>query len=190
MNNWYTKSEIMKISKKFKYSKADIKQIVQYSITGGAWFWSGYAMFALCFSVFGLDIISAKIISYTFGLIVNFLLERFWVFDSKSARKDLDQVTTKYVLLSLLNLAIDTSIVWSLAKMGISPFIGQFVSAGFFTVWNYIWYKLWVFKRISKPRPKRAASPTLKRPKVVKRKKSNVSGVAKSSKKGSYRAKR
>lgn len=180
----------MKNSKKFKYSKADIKQIVQYSITGGAWFWSGYAMFALCFGVLGLDIITAKIISYTFGLIVNFLLERFWVFESKSARKDLDQVTVKYVVLSLFNLLIDTSIVWGLSRAGVSPYIGQFASAGFFTVWNYVWYKLWVFARISKPRPKRAASPALKRPKVVKRKKSNVSKVVKTAKKGSRRAKR
>lgn len=171
-------------------NKKPIKEIIQYSITGGAWFWSGYAMFALCYSGLGLDIITAKIISYTFGLLVNFMLERFWVFDSKDSRKNLDQVTTKYVLLSLLNLAIDTSIVWSLSKAGVTPYIGQFVSAGFFTVWNYIWYKFWVFARVSKPLPRRAASPALKRPKVVKRKKHNVNNhPARKTTKGGRRGK-
>lgn len=165
-------------------NKHNIKQIVQYSITGGAWFWSGYAMFALCYSILGLDIVPSKIISYIFGLVINFILERFWVFDSKQARKNLDKVTFKYVLLSALNLVLDTLIVWSLSLQGITPYIGQFVSAGFFTVWNYVWYKLWVFARISKPRPKRPASPTLKRPKVVKRKKHNIS------KKGKARVKK
>lgn len=162
----------MKLTNNKKQS--NIKQIIQYSITGGAWFWSGYAMFALCYSLLGLDIVTSKIISYIFGLLVNFILERFWVFDSREARKHLDKVTAKYIVLSVFNLAIDTIIVWGLSKVGISPYIGQFVSAGFFTVWNYIWYKLWVFARISKPKPKRAASPTLKRPKAVKRKKHNV----------------
>lgn len=157
-----------------KKNRKDIKQIIQYSITGGAWFWSGYLMFALCFGVFNLGLVPAKIISYCFGLIVNFILERFWVFESRDARKNLDKVTIRYILLSAVNLVIDTLIVWSLSIRGVTPYIGQFVSAGFFTVWNYIWYKLWVFARASKPKPKRAASPTLRRPKNVKRKKHNV----------------
>jgi putative flippase GtrA len=155
-------------------NKKTLKEVIQYSITGGAWFWSGYAMFALCYSVLGLDIVPSKIISYVFGLNVNFLLERFWVFNDRRARKELDTVTSRYVILSLINLGIDTVIVWGLSKLGISPYIGQFVSAGFFTVWNYVWYKLWVFARGSHPTPKRAASPALKRPKSVKRKHNNV----------------
>lgn len=159
--------------KKSKYlsknNRRNLKQVIQYSITGGAWFWSGYAMFALCYSVFGLDIVPSKIISYVFGLIVNFVLERFWVFDSHDSRKNLDKVTGRYIVLSIINLAIDTVIVWSLNKVGISPYIGQFVSAGFFTIWNYLWYRLWVFARKSKPHPRRAASPALKRPRSVKR---------------------
>ena len=162
------------MKQKTKKNKQNIKQIIQYSITGGAWFWSGYAMFALCYSFFGLDIVSSKIISYVFGLVVNFLLERFWVFEDKDSRKNLDKVTLRYVLLSIINLGIDTFIVWGLSKVGISPYIGQFVSAGFFTVWNYVWYKLWVFARKTTPHPRRAASPTLKRPRVVKRKKLNT----------------
>lgn len=149
--------------------KKELKRMIQYAVTGGAWFWSGYAMFALCYSVFGLDIVPSKIISYLFGLLVNFILERFWVFDSRDSRKNLDKVTTKYVLLSAVNLAIDTAIVWGLSKVGISPYLGQFVSAGFFTVWNYLWYKLWVFAHKASPGPKRAAAPALRRPKQVRR---------------------
>ncbi len=158
-----------------KSNRRDIKQVIQYSITGGAWFWSGYAMFAVCYSFFGFDIVVSKVISYIFGLIVNFLLERFWVFDSRDARKDLDKITFKYIVLSTINLLIDTSIVWSLNRAGVTPYIGQFVSAGFFTVWNYIWYKMWVFARSAPPHPRRAASPTLRRPRVVKRSKANIS---------------
>lgn len=158
------------LSKRYMKKKKELKRIFEYLVTGGAWFWSGYAMFALCYSVFGLDIVPAKIISYSFGLAVNFILERFWVFDSKDARKSLDKVTTRYVLLSVVNLAIDTAIVWGLSRLGITPYIGQFISAGFFTVWNYAWYRLWVFARHASPKPRRAAAPALKRPRSVRRK--------------------
>lgn len=150
--------------------KHEARRILEYVVTGGAWFWSGYAMFALCYSVFNLDIVPAKIISYSFGLIVNFILERFWVFDSRDARRSLDKVTTRYILLSGVNLVIDTLIVWSLSRAGVTPYIGQFISAGFFTVWNYLWYKLWVFAHKDPPKPRRAAAPALRRPRAVRRK--------------------
>ncbi len=152
---------------KHKKNKSEIPMVIHYLITGGAWFWSGYGMFALLYGLLGMDVISAKIISYVFGLSVNFILERFWVFATKNASKDMDGVTTRYVLLSIVNLCIDTLIVWGLSRVGITPYIGQFVSAGFFTIWNYIWYKLWVFAQKTTPGPKRPAAPTLKRPKHV-----------------------
>lgn len=157
-----------------KKNKKPLKEVIQYAITGGAWFWSGYAMFALCYSVFGLDIVPSKIISYLFGLAINFILERLWVFNDRKARKELDTVTVRYVALSAVNLGIDTGIVWGLSKVGISPYIGQFVSAGFFTVWNYAWYKLWVFARGGAPTPKRAAAPAIRRPKTVRRRRTHA----------------
>jgi putative flippase GtrA len=51
----------------------------------------------------------------------------------------------KYTALTLVNLALDYAIIWGLKQIGISPYIGFFLSAGFFTVWNYVWYRLWVF---------------------------------------------
>jgi hypothetical protein len=40
---------------------------------------------------------------------------------------------------------IDYLIILGLKKIGISPYIGQFVSAGFFWGWNFFWYRFWVF---------------------------------------------
>ncbi len=159
----------MQKQKSSKHSQ--IKQLFEYAVTGGAWFWSGYAVFALCYGVLKLDIVASKIISYTIGLLVNFVLERFWVFDDTHERHELNKVTGRYIVLSVVNLGIDTAIVWGLNQVGITPYIGQFVSAGFFTVWNYVWYKLWVFARGKGPGPKRPAAPALNRPEVVKPKK-------------------
>jgi putative flippase GtrA len=149
-------------------NQKEITRIVEYVVTGGAWFWSGYAMFALCYSVVGLDIVSSKIISYIFGLMVNFTLQRFWVFADSSSPKDAGRIGGRYVILAAVNLGIDTGIVWLLNRMGITPYLGQFVSAAFFTVWNYVWYKLWVFTRGKRPGVRRQAAPVLHRPKHVR----------------------
>jgi putative flippase GtrA len=160
----------MKRKKAVKKSiQREFARIIEYVVTGGAWFWSGYAMFALLYSGFKWSIVPAKIAAYIFGLIVNFILERFWVFGDRQPRREIEKVTARYIVLSVLNLGIDTSIVYGLSKVGVSPYIGQFVSAGFFTVWNYIWYKLWVFTKKTSPRPKRAAAPALHRAKHIRR---------------------
>lgn len=151
-----------------KKSKSETNRFIEYMITGGAWFWSGYATFALLYSVLGLDIVPAKVISFIVGLTVNFLLERYWVFNGREARKQLDTVSIRYIIISMVNLGIDTAIVWGLNQYGISPYIGQFVSAGFFTIWNYFWYRLWVFAQKTPPR-RRAAAPALHRPRKVRR---------------------
>ena len=125
----------------------ELVRLVQYSLVGGAWFWSGYAMFAVCDQLIGLNLFWAKLIANLFGLSVNFVLERLWVFDDKKQRiKKLTIVTERYITLTILNLFIDYLIVWSLRNFfGVTPYIGQFVSAGFFWAWNYVWYRYWVF---------------------------------------------
>lgn len=151
-----------------KHSKKELRRFIEYMVAGGAWFWSGYGLFALMYSVLGFDIITSKIASYLFGFTINFLLERYWVFNGREARKQLDTVSIRYVIISVVNLGIDTLIVWGLSLYGVSPYIGQFVSAGFFTIWNYLWYRLWVFAKKTPPR-RRAAAPALQRPRAVRR---------------------
>lgn len=135
-----------KSKQKTHKKRLNLKQLIAYSITGGAWFWSGYLTFAVCDQFFGLSLWWAKLIANLVGITVNFILERIWVFDSGRRNKRLTVVTERYILLTLLNFVIDYLIVRVLKdQFGISPYIGQFVSAGFFYVWNYTWYKYWVF---------------------------------------------
>ena len=136
----------MKSKQKAKKWRSEIKRLIAYSITGGAWFWSGYLTFALCYETFGLTLFWAKLIANLVGITVNFILERIWVFDRGRKNKKLTVVTERYFILTVINLFIDYLIVRGLQDyLGISPYIGQFVSAGFFYGWNYLWYKYWVF---------------------------------------------
>jgi putative flippase GtrA len=135
-------------SKKIHHHKQrpEVVRIVQYMISGGAYFWSGYIVFFIADQWLGLNLWWAKLAANLTGWTVNFLLQRYWVFNSSSLKGKQTQVTSRYVAITALNFILDYLIVRGLKSLGLTPYLGQFVSAGFFTVWNYLWYKLWVFK--------------------------------------------
>lgn len=128
-----------------KKEKREVKRIVEYLVSGGAYFWSGYAMFFVLDHIVGLNLWWAKLGANVFGWIVNYLLQRYWVFNNPKLAKHQTEVTTRYITITLVNFLLDYVIVASLKSVGITPYIGQFVSSGFFTIWNYLWYKFWVF---------------------------------------------
>ncbi len=128
-----------------KKEMREVKRITEYMISGGAFFWSGYAAFFVFDKGLGWSLWWATSISYLIGWTVNFLLQRYWVFNNPKLAKPQTEVTSRYIVISLLNLLINYAILESLKAVGVTPYIGQFVSSGFFTVWNYLWYKFWVF---------------------------------------------
>ena len=130
-----------------------IVQIIEYLVSGGAYFWSGYALFAYLWSGLHWSLWWASITSNVFGWTINFLLQRYWVFKNPQLKKHLGQVTTRYIIITLVDFGLNYLILYTLKRVGITPYIGQFVAAGFFTFWNYAWYRWWVFpQRLPSPR--------------------------------------
>lgn len=136
----------MKIKKK---TKRLLVEVAEYMVAGGAWFWSGYFIIVFLTPVIGLW--WANILGNSVGLTINFLLERNWVFKGSRKRKITD-VTWKYAVFTVFNFLLNYLILKALVNVGIQVAIGQFVAAGFFTVWNYVWYRFWVFKATPHPR--------------------------------------
>jgi putative flippase GtrA len=119
------------MAKKSKQHKVLI-QFVEYMISGGAYFWVGY-------------VILLYLNSNTVGWTVNFVLQRFWVFNNKNLNKHKTQVTGRYIFITLVDFVLNYLILLGLENIGIQPKFGQFISSAFFTGWNWFWYKLWVF---------------------------------------------
>ena len=134
--------------------KREIVRIVEYLVSGGAYFWSGYLMFFALDKGLGLSLWWAKLLANITGWTVNYLLQRYWVFNNPNLKKQSTKITTRYAIITLVNFVLDFLIVAGLKKVGITPYIGQFISSGFFTIWNYFWYKLWVFPQQTKAKKK------------------------------------
>ena len=132
---------------KHSLSRATIIQFIKYFIAGSAYFWSGYIVFAIAYSGFHWAWWPAKMLADVVGWTLNYVAQRYWAFDSKLLMHHEFSTARKYIALTVFNLGLDYLIVGSLQYFGVSPYIGLFISAGFFTVWNYIWYRFWVFLR-------------------------------------------
>jgi len=126
----------------------EVKRFSKYLVGGNAQFWSGYTAFALFDAVFGINFWPAKIAAYGVGISVNFVIERFWAFGGKHiGKRQVETSAQRYYLLMFVNFVLDLIIVGGLRELGLTPYLGQFVSAGFFTFWNYLIFKLWVFAK-------------------------------------------
>lgn len=143
------------VKKKSKAKKSELQRVIEYMVSGGAYFWTGYLVFFICDKAFGLSLFWAKLAANIAGWTINYVLQRYWVFNNKSLAKNKTKVTGRYIFITLVNFGLDFLIVNALKGFGITPYIGQFVSSGFFTVWNYFWYKLWVFPNKTKKQARR-----------------------------------
>lgn len=136
------------MAKKHILKKRHQKELIrfgEYMIGGGVWFWSGYIIIVLM-TANDVPLFWANFVGNAVGLTLNFIIERYWVFKTKRQTK-LGEATFRYIVYTALNaFLLNWLILQGLRNVGIEPAIGQFIASAFFTVWNYFWYKVWVFK--------------------------------------------
>lgn len=143
------------MAKPKKARKKELTRIGEYLIGGGLWFWSGYIIIVILNG--HLPLFWVNFMGNAVGLTLNFWVERYWAFRSNRPTK-LFVATRRYLIYTFLNAFILNYLILAFLKyqMNIQPAIGQFIAAGFFTVWNYVWYKAWVFKGQDRPMRVRA----------------------------------
>ena len=129
----------------FKPTRPNIIQFFEYMVGGGVYFWSGYGTFAALYSGLGWGWFPAKVASDIVGSSLAYVVQRYWAFASRGLTGHEADTIKKYGLISVVTYLIDYAIIWGLVALGVSPYIGFFVAAAFFTVWNYLWFRFWVF---------------------------------------------
>jgi putative flippase GtrA len=128
-----------------KFARRQLVQAGEYMVGGVSYFWSGYLIFALCYSGLHWNWFPAKMLADAVGWTLNYVIQRYWAFKDPALNHKEAGTITRYGAITILNFGLDYAIIWSLNRIGISPYIGFFISAAFFTVWNYVWYRFWVF---------------------------------------------
>lgn len=125
-------------------NRKNIVQFIKYSIGGSIYFWVGYGVFAICYSLFGWWWFWAKVAADVIGWSLNYFVQRYWAFGSNPKLSEMQHIG-RYIFIETIGFILDYVIIAGLDAIGITPYIGFFVSAAFFTVWSFLWYKYWVF---------------------------------------------
>ena len=123
-------------------------QFFKYVAGGSLYFWSGYAIFAVGYSVLHWSWLWAKIAADSIGWTLNYIVQRYWAFAGPNRHLSEMAHIGRYVFIETIGFGIDYAIIWCLNHIGVTPYIGFFISAAFFMVWSYLWYKYWVFPAI------------------------------------------
>lgn len=126
-------------------AKQSLLQFIYFNFGGLVFFVSGYLLFALLYGLFHWWWLLAKGIADLVGWVLNYLVQHYLAFNDSARQQGHKKVLKKYVPFSLLNVLIDYAIVGGLKWIGITPFLGLWISSLFFTLWKWLWYKHWIF---------------------------------------------
>lgn len=138
------------------FSGSEVRRFVKYFAGGSIYFWLGYAVFAIGYSVFHWGWLPAKLLADAIGWSANYLAQRLWAFSDRISLSEM-QHAARYITIESIGFVLDYLIIYGLKSVGISPYIGFFISSAFFTVWSWLWYKYWVFPKVRKSSKKSIA---------------------------------
>jgi putative flippase GtrA len=127
-------------------------RFAKFLVGGALYFLVGYLVLVILYGGFHTSWWVAKLTGDVIGWTLNYLVQRYWAFATPKLKLHEYTHVSRYVVINIVNVAIDYAIVGGLRARGISPFIGYFVSAAFFTGWNFLWFRYWVFADSPVPR--------------------------------------
>lgn len=122
-------------------------EFLRYIVAGNVLFLSTYCMYFVLHGALGWSDGLAMAVGSVVGHIVFFAIDKTWVFVQGGSRRKTREELVRFVAFMGASYFLNLGIVLGLDKyLSISPYIGQFVAAGFFTAWNYVGLKYWVFR--------------------------------------------
>lgn len=128
------------------FNRVDKRLLFAYMASGAITTLSDYLVFTIVFSYINLGLLAATVIAYIIGLVVSFLLNRYWVFRHGADRQSQASSLWRYGSFLAVNLGITYAMLWALETwFGISPYLGKFVVSAFMFFWIYLGDTFFVF---------------------------------------------
>lgn len=143
VKNRNTKSK--RAARKKKFIELFI-EFLKLQLAGNIPFWGTYLLFALFDQVMAVDAFSSLLVATVIANVLFFVVDDRWVFkNSRKHRKTATEVWRFIAFMSVSSL-FTFNITWQLYQLlGITPYIGQFISAVISTLLTFIGLRFWVF---------------------------------------------
>lgn len=126
-----------------------ITEFAKLQLAGNIPFWGTYLGFMFFDKVMHLEELTGLAIATVASNIVFFIVDDKWVFTSKrgsqSQRKGRSEIL-KFVIFMSFNALLSLVLTHSWSEfLGITPYIGQFITGGVLTLWIFAGLRFWVF---------------------------------------------
>jgi putative flippase GtrA len=113
------------------------RQFLRYAVVGGLAFAVDAGLLWALTALAGFYYLLSAAISFTAGLVVNYLLSRFWVFD----RRTLSSTTLEFAIFTLIGivgLGLNQLVMWGFTeKLGLYYLLSKCCAAGCVLLWSF-----------------------------------------------------
>ncbi|WP_101773255.1 GtrA family protein [Peptostreptococcus faecalis] len=125
------------------------KEIINYIIFGGMTTVVNFVVYFVCIGVFGLHYVTGNVIAWFLSVVFAYVTNRLFVFEKVNS--SLFGIIREIILFfgsRLLSGAVETlSLILMVEKIGMSDKISKFIVAIVVVILNYVFSKLFVFKK-------------------------------------------
>jgi len=128
------------------FARINKGMLAKYMAAGAVTTLTDYAAFTLCFSIWNAGLLTATVVAYIAGLIVSYVLNRYWVFSHGGDRQSAASSLWRYAAFLFVNLVITYGMLWALEQVGISPYFGKLIVGAFMFFWIYWGNTAFVFR--------------------------------------------
>lgn len=131
------------------------KEYVLYLVFGGVTTVVNYGVYVICGHVLHLGVVPSNIIAWVFAVVVAFVTNKLWVFESKSHEtKTVAKEFVEFVLARLLTMLIETLLLWIFVDLlHVNDLIMKIITNVIVVVLNYIFSRFFIFKKTKEPQP-------------------------------------
>lgn len=122
--------------------------LIKYGLVGGLGAGIHFAVLIMLVEMWHMNPIVASIVGFIVVLIISYLLNRWWTFETRQSGYVKQFV--KYVIVSCAGMVINTLIMYVTVEwISISYIIGQLISTVVVPIHNYIWNRRWTFTPVT-----------------------------------------
>ena len=126
-------------------------EFIKLQIAGNIPFWGTYLINAMLDKGLGVDKFQALLVATVLANALFFIVDDRWVFKSSRGSRKTSAEIWKFVVFMSLSALLTFNITWQLyTTLGISTYIGQFISAALSIIWTFVGLRFWVFAPIAK----------------------------------------
>ena len=124
------------------FSREKIFRILRFGISGIAATTTDIAVLYVLIYMLNIWYLAASVFAFIIGFFVSFSLQKFWTFRDHGTEK-IGAQATLYLAIVLVNLAINTSIVFLLVEYaGFSPIPAQLVASAIIACESFFLYRI------------------------------------------------